>query len=111
MCLKISYFLLLFKKNQNMQQKEQQSKPLIKLKEDHYSLCKKHQQEQHHHKQSNINITNELFKCKQCTKDYPIHINRSMDGEEKYKKSSERSNSYLLFTTPPPNITFSTVTC
>jgi hypothetical protein len=74
-------------------------------------LCKKHHQQQQQQKDYNdlsviYETTTELFKCKLCTRSYPIHVDASLDGEDRYKKQSKKTNDRIILFTPPPNITF-----
>ena len=74
-------------------------------KESILVLCSKHG-EKFENKNLKIEITNELFKCKKCTKNYPIRVNCSMNGESKFiSKLSEYQTKNQVFK-PPPNITY-----
>jgi hypothetical protein len=64
-------------------------------------LCIKHGKKLEN-KNIKIEITSELFKCKKCTQNYPIHVNCHIDRNNRL---SDYQTKNPLFK-PPPNITF-----
>jgi transcription elongation factor Elf1 len=64
-------------------------------------LCIKHGKT-FENKNIKMEITSELFKCKKCTQNYPIHVNCPID---RYNRFSDYQTKNPLFKAPP-NITF-----